>query len=133
MKPKFSENPREWRAFGLSSALAFSLILAFLFYRGALPWTIALVLGLAPITLAATAWCCPRQLRRFYRGGMTLGSWIGTVVGSVLLALAFILVVVPLSLLIRMLRQDPLGLRRRPSDQSYWHAAPPASPLDRSF
>lgn len=77
----------------------------------------------------------PRWFRPFYRGGMTVGFRIGQVVGRVLLALCFLLILVPIALLLRAQRRDLLELRRNPDATTYWKPKPARQNqrLDRAY
>jgi ABC-type uncharacterized transport system permease subunit len=53
--------------------------------------------------------------------------------GYAVLALLFFIVITPLGLVLRMLGQDPLRLRRPAGAQSYWSEVRGQSSLDRLF
>jgi hypothetical protein len=132
-KLRLSEDPREWRKFGLSLAAAGGLLLGLLAWRGAVASDAALRLAAAPALLALLALAAPPALRPVYRGGLRLGHALGQVVGRVLLALVFVLVLVPLGLLLRLLGKDLLARRRPPPGAGLWHPARPRGDLERLF
>jgi hypothetical protein len=132
MKPKFSENPKEWRKGAWMSALGLAVFSTLLRWRGVLhntKWAIVLAL-LAGIALAAAIQ--PRWFRGFHRFSTRLGFAISQFAGRVVLAFFFILVVTPVSLVRRMIGKDPLRLQR-PKIDSYWTSAPPKTPVERLF
>ena len=75
----------------------------------------------------------PRWFRGYYRFSAKLGFGLSQAVGRALLALLFFIVVTPLGLVLRMLGQDPLRLRRPASEESYWSEVRRKSSLDRLF
>jgi hypothetical protein len=132
MKPKFSENPKEWRKAAWMSALGLAVFSSLLRWRGALhntSWGIVLVV-LAAIALAAALE--PAWFRGYYRFSNRLGFAISQFAGLVVLAVFFIFFVTPVSLIRRILGKDPLRLQRSKCD-SYWITAPPKTPLERLF
>ena len=133
MRPKLKEDVREWRKFLLVMVTAGLLLAAWMAYRrrlSAVPF--GTVLGLLALVLGAGL-SQPRWIRPVYRLVMTASFYVGQVVGRILLALVFLLVVTPLALIRRLMGYDGLRLRRRGQDQSYWREATPPGPLDREF
>jgi hypothetical protein len=132
MKPKFTENPKEWRKNAWMSALGLAVFSSLLRWRGALgnkSWAIVLVV-LAAIALAAAIQ--PRWFRGCHRFSNRLGFAISQFAGRVVLAVFFIIFVTPLSIIRRGLGKDSLRLQRSSRD-SYWTTAPPKTSLDRLF
>jgi hypothetical protein len=133
MRLRLIEDPREWKKFTTVAALFGGLVSAWLWHRNTIPdLTFQLILA----ALAAGLALClvkPHWFRPFYRGGMTLGFHIGQVVGRVLLALCFLLVLLPIGLLLRIQRKDLLELRRNPSASTYWKPARNNEHLDRAY
>jgi hypothetical protein len=132
MKPKFSENPREWRKAALMSALGLAIFSGLLRWRGVLhilTWGIVLT-ALAAIAVAAVIE--PRWFRGYHRFSTRLGFAISQFAGRIVLAVFFIVIVTPLSIIRRMMGKDPLRLQR-PKTGTYWTQAPPKTPLDRLF
>jgi hypothetical protein len=133
MKLRLKEDPREWRKFGLNSALALALITGLLCWRAAISTT-ACVAVLAVLALSALlAMARPDWFRRPYRLGMRISHWMGRLVAPVVLGLIFFLVVTPLGLLLRLLGKDLLRLRRDPSAASYWQATTGSDDLTKMF
>jgi len=134
MKPKLKENPREWIKFTLASCAALALLAALTYWRKRAfgPGVLAAILA----ALAIAAGCClarPAWFRTFYRGGMTLGFYVGQVMGRVLLTLFFVCALTPLGLLLRLLGKDFLRLRKDPKAATYLRTAKPLGPLDKQF
>jgi hypothetical protein len=129
MKPKLSEKPQEWRKFGL--ALAFVLAIAgfFLARRGviAFRWIAA-----TSTALALLVWAQPRLFRPLYRAAMTASFYIGQVIGRVILALIFLVILTPMGWLLRATGKDLLRLKRM-DQQTYWHSSRNDPNFDRQF
>ena len=133
MKLRLKEEPKEWRKSALLTALGLALVSSVLCWRRVLPvttWGIVLaVLALA----AVLAWIKPRWFRGYYRLSARLGFWSSQFVARVILAVVFVLLVIPLGLLFRLMGKDALRLKRTRNTETYWQAAKPTSPLDRLF
>jgi hypothetical protein len=133
MKLQLKEDPKEWRKFVTLSATGLSLMTALLCWRKILPalaFAVILVI-LGGIVLAA--WLQPRWFRGAYRAGATVGFHIAQVLGQVVLAVLFLLVLTPLGLILRLTGKDLLRLKRAPKAESHWQPARPATPLERLF
>jgi hypothetical protein len=133
MKLKLKEEPKEWRKAVWMSALGLALMSSLMLWRRVLPlaaWGVILCL-LAALAVAA-AWR-PRWFRGYYRFSSRLGFALSQVAGYAVLALLFFIVVTPLGLVLRMLGQDPLRLRRRAGTESYWSEVRRKTSLDRLF
>jgi hypothetical protein len=83
--------------------------------------------------LAVAAALRPRWFRGYYRFSARLGFGLSRMAGYAVLALLFFIVITPLGLVLRMLGQDPLRLRRPAGAQSYWSEVRGQSSLDRLF
>jgi hypothetical protein len=133
MKLKLKEDPKEWRKAAWMSALGLALMSSLLRWRRVLPaaaWVVILCL-LAVLAMAAAL--RPRWFRGYYRFSARLGFALSQLAGRVVLTLLFFIVVTPLGLVLRMLGQDPLRLRRPVSAKSYWSEVRRKSSLDRLF
>ncbi len=133
MKPKYKNDPREWRKATLLSALGVAVLSSLLRWRRVLPatpWLVLLAL-LAAIALAAVLQ--PRWFYRYYRISAWLGFYLAQALGRVALVLVFFLLLVPLGLTLRLLGKDFLRLRRSPNATSYWVPAKETSPLENLF
>jgi hypothetical protein len=133
MKVKLKEDPKEWRKTTLLTALGVVILSTLLRWRRVLPssyWAAALALmGV----IAITAWFWPRWYRGFYRMSTRVGFYSSQAIARVILAILFIFLLTPLSLILRLAGKDPLQLKRLPGSATYWHAAKETSPLDRLF
>ncbi len=133
MRPKLKEDPREWRKFAWAALAALTIVAALLWRRGTLSAVgFGAVAGLAALLALGVA-LRPRPARPFYRAGMTVGFYLGQVIGRVLLAGVFLLVLTPLGLILRLAGKDLLRLRRDPRRASYWEPARFTSHFDRQF
>lgn len=133
MRLRLREDPREWRKFGLSTALVLALLTGLLGWRGwvsgpVVAGVLSALAGLALVALARPPW-----LRRPYRAGMRVSHLLGRVVAPVVLGLIFLLVVTPLGLLLRALGKDLLRLRRSPGAESYWQPVTGSRDLTKMF
>jgi hypothetical protein len=73
----------------------------------------------------------PGTLGPVYRGWMAFGMRLGTIVSSILLTIAYFLVVMPVGLLMRLTGTDPLDRTVRRDAATYWHPhAAPRPPSD---
>lgn len=133
MKLRLREDPREWRKFGLSTALVLALLTGLLGWRGWISGPVAAGVLSALAGLALVALARPPWLRRPYRAGMRVSHLLGRVVAPVLLGLIFLLVVTPLGLLLRALGKDLLRLRRDPDAESYWQPVTGSRDLTKMF
>lgn len=133
MKLRLKEAPREWRKFGLSSALVLALLTALAYWRGWVspPAAVAILTGLLAVALLAVAW--PRGLRGPYRLGMQVSHALGRVVAPLVLGVIFLLVLTPLGLLLRLLGKDLLRLRRDPGATTYWQPVTGSRDLRKMF
>ena len=133
MKLKLKEEPKEWRKAAWMSALGLALMSSLLRWPRVLPATAwALVLCLLA-ALAVAAALRPRWFRGYYRFSTKLGFGLSRMAGYAVLALLFFFVITPLGLVLRMLGQDPLRLRRPTGAESYWSEVRGQSSLDRLF
>jgi hypothetical protein len=133
VKLKLKEEPKEWRKAAWMSALGLALLSSLLRWRRVLPvtaWEAVLCLLAA---LAVVAALRPRWFRGYYRFSAKLGFGLSQAAGRALLALIFFIVVTPLGLVLRMLGQDPLHLRRPAGAESYWSEVRGKSSLDRLY
>lgn len=133
MSLKLQEKPREWQKFTCSLMGALSLA-AFLFYRRhSIAWNTAQGIWIFAVVVSAVCLIWPAPFRGVYRLGMTLGFYIGQVVGRVLLTLVYFGVFFPLGWLLRMSGKDLLNLKKPGDTASYWQKPRPKSQHDRPF
>jgi hypothetical protein len=133
MKLQLKEEPNEWRKAAWMSALGLALLSSLLRWRRVLPmaaWALVLCVLAA---LAVAAAMRPRWFRGYYRFSTKLGFGLSRMAGYAVLALLFFLVITPLGLVLRMLGQDPLRLRRPAGAETYWSEVRQKSSLERLF
>lgn len=133
MKPRLKEDPREWRKFGLTLTAPLTVLTLLLCWRRTLPWSATPWAAVVIAAVALAAVVRPRWFRWPYRGGTTVGFYVGQGVGRVALLIVYVFGLVPMGLLLRLLGKDLLGLRRWPEAPTYWRPARPSGPLDRMF
>jgi len=133
MRPKLKEDPREWRRFAWAALAVVGIVAVVLWRRGALGTGGFLAVVVASLLLAGGATLRPRPVRPVYRAAMTVAFYLGQVMGRLLLALAFLLIVTPLGLVLRLAGKDLLRLRRDRRSASYWRPARYTSEFDRQF
>ena len=83
--------------------------------------------------LLAVALVYPRALSPLNRVWFHVARFLHRIVSAVALALLFTLAVTPTGLMMRLLRRDPLRLRRDGEAASYWIAREPPGPPPRSM
>ena len=122
--------PSSDRSFGLFIA-AFFLIVALwpLIRTEPVRWW---ALGVAAIFVVLALLWTP-ALAPLNKLWMKLGLLLYTIVSPVVLGLLFYLTVTPIALLMRLLRKDPLRLRREPDATSYWIDRTPPGPTPESM
>lgn len=113
---------REIRKLGIYflgfAALLSVLVLFKLARSGTLPWQ-----GyLAAVFAAAGAACLVLGARAegVYRAWAALGMLLGRIVSPLVFGLLYYLILTPFGLALRWMKPDPLGLRIRREDASYW-------------
>jgi len=133
MRPKLKENPREWLKFTLAMTVALAILSTLLWRKKHFSATI--LFGVLAV-LAMVALLClarPTLFRPFYRAGMTVGFYIGQVVGRILLTIFFFIVLTPFGLVLRLLGKDLLKMKRNRGASSYWQPSKKFGHLDRQF
>ncbi len=75
----------------------------------------------------------PQSIRWLYLGLSIAAFPIGFVVGNLLLALVYYLLVTPVGLVFRLLRRDLLSRKPDPEAPSYWIRRPPPPEVGRYF
>lgn len=75
----------------------------------------------------------PRSLKYLYIGLSILAFPIGFVVGNVLMALVYYLLVTPIGLIFKLLGKDLLHRKLDPQASTYWIKRPPPSEPARYF
>jgi hypothetical protein len=131
MKLRLKENPREWFKFTAVAGLFVALMGLLLRKRGGLnaPIWAMFIPGVLALAIGAMQ---PRLLRGPYRAVMTVSFYFGKVIGTILLSIFFLVVVTPMSFLMRLAGKDLLNLKK-PNAGTHWRPAKPPSALDRMF
>ncbi len=133
MRLHFKEDPREWRKAALLGLIGPTAIFGILRYRRVVADT-GLVAALFVIALVALcAWMRPRWFRGYYRFMTRLGFYIFQVLGKVVLATLFFLILTPFGWILRLLGKDFLQLKSPGDKQTFWQTARRDGSLDRMF
>lgn len=120
-------SPRELRTFGLAF-LVFALIAGGVLWWRLGPGPFTWGLWAAGPVVALLGWLRPPALRFLYVGLSLLAYPIGIVVGNLLLAVVYYLVITPIGLVFRLIGRDALHRKLDPEASSYWiERKPPAS------
>jgi hypothetical protein len=120
---RIDRSPGALRRFGFILG-AMSILLALLLvvrHRAGLP------LFLLGVLFVATAFVAPKALKHLHAVWTGVALLIGWVMTRVILTLVFFLVVTPIGLLQRLVRQSGVDLRFRTGASSYWQ------PREKSF
>ncbi len=118
------------RSFGTAFAILFAAtaLLPWLHGRPIRLWA----LGVAAVLLAA-AWWAPGLLSPLNRLWFRLGLALHAIVNPVVMAVLFYGAFLPMGLLLRLLRKDPLRLQWRPEADTYWIPREPPGPRPGSM
>jgi hypothetical protein len=108
--------PAEGRKFAFPVGIAFGLLAGLFFWRGVMPgvW----ITGSASGLLLVAGLLVPGYLGPVYRAWMGLALLISRVTTPIFMGVVYFLVLTPVSLIMRIVRYDPLG--RDPASESYW-------------
>jgi hypothetical protein len=106
------------RRFGLTLCLAFALIGAWVWWRGAqhAHW----IWGGVAALLGGLAILAPGLLTPLNRAWMALGSLLGRVFSPIVLGVLYFLVFAPVSLIMRLAKRDALRLRSPRGSATHW-------------
>ena len=133
MRLHFNEDPKEWRKAALLGLIGPTVIFSVLRYRRMVSDT-GLVAALALIALAALcAGVRPRWFRGYYRFTTWLGFCIIQVLGKVVLAAFFFVILTPFGWIMRRLGKDFLQLKSPRDEQTFWQTARKDSSLDNMY
>lgn len=117
--------PGSDRNFGLVFGAMFGIISFYpMFHGGAVRlWALGLALIFMCMALLRPAFLAPLNLMWF-----KFGLLLGKIVTPVVMLVLFIVVVLPLGLLMRLMKSDPLALHFDSSLPSYWIKRSPCGP-----
>ncbi len=133
MRLRLKEDPKEWRKAALLGAAGLMVLSTMLRWRRILPTTAWLAALAVLAVVMACAWLRPAWFRGYYRFATRLGFGLTQVLGHVVLAALFVLVVTPLGWLVRRLGKDPLQIKPQRDARTFWQPAKPSTPLERLF
>jgi hypothetical protein len=105
------------RSFGFVIAVAIAIVSLLPIRHGAAPHVWGLVVALA---LAATAFLAPDKLRALNRLWFKLGLALHKITNPIVMGVLFFGVILPIALLFRLTRADPLKLSFDRKATSYW-------------
>ena len=128
-----SPKPLSERRFGLAFAIWFLVIACWPLIHGTAPRSWALI---ASGALLAVAGFAPQLLKPLNRAFQRFGKLAGFILQTVVTALLFGLVFIPLGLLMRRGLREKMGFRWEAGRDSYWQtreAALPATDMRRQF
>ena len=133
MRLHFKEDPKEWRKTVWFGMIGPAVIIGILRWRGVVSVAF-LVAAVVLIALTALcAWLRPRWFRGYYRFTTRLGFYTMQVLGRVVLAVFFILILTPFGCVLRLLGKDFLQLKPPRDKQTFWQPARQDGSLDRIF
>jgi|SRR5665213_1836207 len=133
MRLHFKEDPKEWRKAVWFGMIGPTVIIGILRWRGVVSVAV-LVAALALIALAALcAWLRPRWFRGYYRFTTRLGFYTFQILGKIVLAAFFILILTPFGCILRLLGKDFLQLKSPRDKQTFWQTAKQDGSLDNMF
>lgn len=84
-------------------------------------------------TVALLGLLWPPSVRHLYIGLSLLALPIGLVLGNVLMALTYYLLVTPVGLVFKLIGRDSLHRKLDPSARTHWVERPPTPPAKRYF
>ena len=120
------------RNFGITFAAFFALIglAPLLKHHPARWWAIAISAGFLLVSAAI-----PSILRPANRAWMGLAHLLNRIVSPIVMAVVFVVAVLPTGLILRMLGKDPMRVKFDRNAGSYWIARPPSAPesMSRQF
>lgn len=125
---------KELRRFGLTVGIViaglFGAVLPYLFGHTLRlwPWIIGGV-------LAAWALIHPASLKPVHRGWMTVGHALGWINSRIILGIAFLVIILPTAIVLRLARRDPLARSLEKTRRTYRvpSSNPPKKHFERPF
>jgi uncharacterized membrane protein len=105
------------RNFGITFAVVFLLISGYRYWTAneVLWWAVAVAAVLLVITVTV-----PSILKTPNEWWFKFGMLLGKVIAPIVMALVYLVALVPMGLLVRLFRKDILRLRLSPETESYW-------------
>lgn len=130
---RFSESRAEWLKTVAAVCAAVSMLAGLAWWKGWANSVVTLTAVLACLGVFCTGCVHPPFARTLYRGARRFGAFMGLVVGTLVLAILYILVVLPMGLGLRLAGKDLLGTSRHKSSQTAWHKVSNQGSLDQMF
>ncbi len=127
----WNPSPQKLRQFGAVASVALAIVAMLAHRRGGgwlAVWVPLALAGMVAIIAAAR----PARLRLLYVVLTLIVLPVGLVVSNVVLLAVFYGVITPLALVGRLVRSDPLDVRRRVAAPTYWRARR-ATPAKSSY
>lgn len=118
------------RSFGLVFGIVFLLIAAFSLNNNAIIFFSALVLALLFILFA---WLCPHKLKPLNRGWFKFGLLLGSIINPILLAIVYLLTVLPIAIALKVILRDPLKKEFDRNALTYWEKPTDKRPRSESM
>lgn len=116
---KLDHSPLSLKKFGITMAIAFTILATLVFFLGSHPeraywlWGIGLVFLLFGLIF-------PQALKPVHLVWMALAFFLGFFMSRILLTLLFFLVITPIGLIMRLFGKDFLHKKLRTNQKSYW-------------
>lgn len=99
--------PRELRQFGITTGL-----IVLLLFAGFFPWLLERQIPVWPLVIGGVLilWglALPASLAPVYRGWMKFGLMMSKITTPLLMTVIFVLVIVPVALILRLMKKDPM-------------------------
>lgn len=108
---------RDVRKFGITIGIVLVLLAAFFFWKEK---PSALYFASAGMLFAALTWLLPGLMRPLYRAWMAFAVVMGFVMTRVILTIIFYGLFSPISLVMKLLRKDPLHEHFDKRAETYW-------------
>jgi carbamoyltransferase len=121
------QSPRALRRFGLTLGIPLLILGEFLHFKNRKAGGFIIPIGILSLLAAAFF---PAVLRYVQKPWMMLALFLGRIVNSVILTIAFFLVVTPIGLLQRLLGKRALEFGFKTGEKSYWQSRVKAAPGD---
>ena len=128
MNKNIAKTPSQLRRFGLVMTVPFAVLAALLAWKGRPWWPV--MAGVAG-AFALLGLVVPRALGPIEKAWMRFAMALSKVTTFVLLALAFVLVITPLGLLLRLFGKRPLQIAFDRQATTYWRPVDPSGPATR--
>jgi len=118
------------RSFGITFAVVFGLLGAWLTWRSSRYGLPALGIGGAFLVVALA---CPIALRPLNKAWMQFGFLLNKIVSPIVLGVIFFVILAPIGIFFRITRRDALRRSFERSSQSYWVERSPPGPEGNTF